>query len=132
MALSPFLRDKWETNPVICFTCCKVTPKIKRLLSNSCSSLNNLTHYYIIPTGCVPDNTWLPSTLVSFSVSFCLFFSNCTQLQTFSTVFLTTLNTLHCLMAATFGPVADSLSFLLAKIDRLSFICATAHLMCAT
>lgn len=95
-ALSPLYRDIWEwwIQLLLCFTCCTVTPKNTKLLSNSCSLLNYLTHYYIIPTGRKPDSCWLPANLVSVFLHLCLSFchstQHCTQMQMFLTVFRTT------------------------------------------
>lgn len=40
-------------------------PKNTKLLCTACNSLNYFNHYYIIPTGCAPDSTWLPASLLS-------------------------------------------------------------------
>lgn len=65
-SVPPFsaINGKWIRR-LLCFTCCKVTPKNTKRLSNSCSSLNYLTRYYITPTGCVPDGVWLPANWLS-------------------------------------------------------------------
>lgn len=67
------INGKWIQR-LLCFTCCNVTPKNTKLLSNSCSSLYYLTHYYIIPTGCVPDSPWLPANLFCVCLSPFFFF----------------------------------------------------------
>ena len=64
------INGKWIQR-LLCFTCCKVTPKNTKRLSNSCSSLNYLTRYYIT-AGCVPDGVWLPANWLS--VCFIFFF----------------------------------------------------------
>lgn len=116
-ALSPLYRNKWECmNPAIvtvCFTCCTVTPKNSKLLSNSCSSLNYLTHYYIIPNGRAPDSCWLPANLFSVFLHFCLSFCHSTEHYSFSYNFF-------CILLPDrrhFCPIAaDSLSVLLARL----------------
>ena len=66
------MNGKW-IRWLLCFTCCKVTPKNTKRLSN-CSSLNYLTCYYITPTGCVPDSVWLPANWLSVFFFFVFFF----------------------------------------------------------
>ncbi len=128
-SVPPFwgINGKWIQR-LLCFTCCKVTPKNTKLLSNSCSSLNYLTRYYIILTGCAPDSTWLPASLLSVCL-LSFFFSTAHRCKHFLRFFLQPLcGSLHdghhvCPLLLT---VCQS------KVDRLSFIYATAHLMYAT
>lgn len=92
----------------------KSPPKNTKLLSNSWSSLNYLTHYYIIPTGYAPDSTWLPANSLSVCLFF-FFFSTTHRCKHFLQFFLQplciSLPDGHC-----FCPISDSLSVLLARL----------------
>jgi len=113
----PTLRAKWIQR-LLSFTCCNVTPKNTKLLSNSCSSLNYLTHYYIIPTGCAPDKNGLTANLLSVAPSFflLLFFLTAHRGKRFLHFLLPLLCISPPVGHWVCPPVVDSLSVILARL----------------